>query len=68
MSNTNAEGFSSFNEAYATGIAMILQMNATYLSELKLDSRPPQYLHIVIGSEAEKTDKFKKNATLEDLM
>ena len=47
---------------------MILQMNATYLSELKMDSRPPQYLHIVIGSEAEKTDKFKKNATLEDLM
>ena len=60
MKNTDAEGFSSFNEAYATGIAMILQMNTAYLSEFKMDSRPPQYLHIVIGSEAEEIDKYKK--------
>ena len=68
MKNTNAEGFSSFNEAYATGIAMILQMNTAYLSEFKMDSRHPQYLHIVIGSEAEETDKYKKNATTEDII
>jgi hypothetical protein len=33
-----------------------------------MDSLHPQYLHIVIGSEAEETDKFKKNATIQDLM
>ena len=68
MNNTTTEGSSSFNEAYAAGMAMILQMNASYLSDFKMDSKSPQYLHIVIGSEAEDPDKYEKNATTEDLL
>lgn len=54
----NPYGLSNFLEAYAHGISLLIDHNERYNStDFKI---PPQYLHLVIASEEDRTSLVTK--------
>ena len=53
-------GISNFRQAYAYGIGLMLDFNKEYIMTHdvnKVNFKEPEYLHIVIGSESDNSEK-----------
>ena len=57
MKGVSPEGKSSFNEAYVFGIGQMLKFNEVYLANRRKTTLRPNYMHLVIGADADQEGK-----------